>query len=61
MVPYNVQAQMQQAVQNAKIAEDGVVDDNERVVNSSNKMCKELVWYMDALQTQAEKAGGNPN
>eukprot|EP00090_Calanus_glacialis_P002004 TRINITY_DN1150_c0_g1_i1.p1 TRINITY_DN1150_c0_g1~~TRINITY_DN1150_c0_g1_i1.p1 ORF type:complete len:198 (-),score=69.04 TRINITY_DN1150_c0_g1_i1:100-693(-) len=48
-------------VQNAKIAEDGEVDDNERVVNSSNKMCKELVWYMDALQTQAEKAGGNPN
>ena len=48
-------------VQNAKITEDGDVGDNERMVNSSNKMCKELVWYIDALQTQAEKAGGNPN
>eukprot|EP00092_Neocalanus_flemingeri_P041655 GFUD01045366.1.p2 GENE.GFUD01045366.1~~GFUD01045366.1.p2 ORF type:complete len:198 (+),score=71.22 GFUD01045366.1:207-800(+) len=48
-------------VQNAKIAEDGEVGDNERVVNSTNKMCKELVWYVDALQSQADKVGEKPN
>ena len=48
-------------VQNAKIAEDGEVDDNERVEKSSNRLCKELVWYVEALQGQMDKDGEKPN
>jgi len=48
-------------VQNANITEDGEVEDNERVVNSSNRMCKELVWYVEAIQAQIEKTGQKPN
>merc|ERR1712142_901083 len=48
-------------IQNATITEEGEVEDNERVLNNSNKMCKELIWYVEALKSQAEKTGGNPN
>ena len=48
-------------IQNASIAENGSVENNDRVVKNTDKMCKELVWYIEALQTQAQKSGGNPN
>merc|ERR1719300_2311643 len=48
-------------IQNAKIGEEGDVEDNERVANNTDKMCKELLWYIEALKAQSEKTGGNPN
>ena len=35
--------------------------ENERVFSKLESMCKEIKWYMDALQTQKSVDGGNPN
>ena len=34
--------------------------ENERVFSKLDSLCEELKWYIDALQTQAKAAGGNP-
>merc|ERR1719228_2228194 len=47
-------------VQNAGIAEDGETE-NERILKSTEKVVKELVWYINAITSQAESSGGNPN
>ena len=36
-------------LQNANIPESGEEVDNERVMKNSEKICKELVWYMTAI------------
>lgn len=48
-------------VQAAGISPDGEVEGNDRVKESCAKMCKEVIWYVEALGGHADKTGGNPN
>ena len=47
-------------LQNANIPESGEEVDNERVMKNTEKICKELVWYVDALGTHAAQKGPCP-
>merc|ERR1719373_400093 len=44
-------------VQNAGLSEDGLQVDNERVVKNTSKLCKEVLWYIEALGEKKEKDG----
>ena len=46
--------------QNANIPESGEEVDNERVMKNTEKICKELVWYVEALGTHAAQKGPCP-
>merc|ERR1711953_1452823 len=47
-------------VQNSGLAEDGLQVDNERIVKNTDKLCKEVIWYIEALG-EKKKKDGNPN
>lgn len=47
-------------VQGAGIPEDGLEVDNAKVTKNTEKLCKELLWYMEALGQQALGAGKCP-
>jgi len=47
-------------VQNANIPESGEEVDNERVMKNTEKICKELVWYVGALGNHAAEHGPCP-
>merc|ERR1711936_99406 len=47
-------------VQNANIAESGEEVDNERVTKNTEKICKELAWYVAALGKHAAEQGPCP-
>ena len=46
--------------QNANIPESGEEVDNERVMKNTEKICKELVWYVGALNSHASQNGPCP-
>jgi len=48
-------------IQNSSIEEDGSIADNERVEKNAEKVCKELLWYVEALAAKKKESGGNPN
>ena len=45
---------------NSGISEDGSMD-NERVDKNMTKLCNELQWYVQALETQKSQSNGYPN
>ena len=45
----------------AGIEESGEIAGNERVEKNSNKLCKELIWYVETIRAGRERTGGNPN
>ena len=47
-------------LQNANIPESGEEVDNERVMKNTEKICKELVWYVGALGKHAAEHGPCP-
>ena len=47
-------------LQNANIPESGEEVDNERVMKNTEKICKELVWYVGALGNHAADQGPCP-
>ncbi len=48
------------SVSGAGIADDGNTD-NERIVTSVKRLCNELKWYINALDSHKEIASGYPN
>jgi len=48
-------------VQNSGITEDGSTEANERVDKNMKKVCAELAWYVQALETQKTASNGVPN
>ena len=49
-----------EVLQNANIPESGEEVDNERVMKNTEKICKELVWYVGALNSHASQNGPCP-
>ena len=47
-------------LQNANIPESGEEVDNERVMKNTEKICKELVWYVGALNSHVSQNGPCP-
>ena len=47
-------------IQNSGISEDGSME-NERVDKNMTKLCTELQWYVQALETQKSQSSGYPN
>lgn len=47
-------------IQNAEISDDGTTN-NERVVSKVTQICKEMDWYVGALQSQKAATDGYPN
>jgi len=48
-------------IQNSGITEDGSTEANERVDKNIKKVCAELAWYVQALETQKTASNGVPN
>merc|ERR1712110_411735 len=44
-------------VQTSGIDEEGELGDNDRLNNNAEKLCKELLWYVEALNAMKEKSG----
>jgi len=49
------------AINNSGITEDGSTEGNERVERNIKKLCAELAWYVQALETQKTSSNGVPN
>ena len=47
-------------IQNSGISEDGSME-NEHVDQNMTKLCTELQWYVQALETQKSQFNGYPN
>merc|ERR1711935_154176 len=48
-------------IQNSGITEEGSTEENERVDKNMKKLCGELAWYVQALETQKTSSDGVPN